>query len=76
MGKRVRTTTLITVTVIVLGVLSGLLGTIYLQAEATAVKVDLIREHQVKVLTVLELKGLLKAATEREAMAGEINDPR
>lgn len=66
MGKRVRITTLITITVVVLGVLSGLLGAIWLQAQTTSVKVDAIREHQVRVLTVLELRGLLETAKAQE----------
>jgi hypothetical protein len=66
MAKRIKITTLITVTVIALGVLSGLLSVIWIQGKTTAIKVDVIREHQVRVLTVLELKGLLRAAERKE----------
>jgi hypothetical protein len=98
LGKRIRTATVTTSAVVVIGILSGLLGILYFQSvtidkkvdmlsqiidvkidklgETLQSKVDKIREYQVRVLTVLELKGLLKAAEVREANGKKSEEKR
>lgn len=55
---RAKVSTIITVSIIVIGVLSGLLSALYFQANAMDKKLDLVREHQVQVMTVLNLREI------------------
>lgn len=55
MEKRAKTTTIIALAVIAIGIFSGILSAMWMQTNAIARKVDTIREEQVKVVTTLSL---------------------
>ena len=74
MGKRMKTTSLVAIAILAVGILSGLLSSLWVQTDTISCKVDKIREYQVRVLTVLELKGLLEAAEMRKAATDSIKD--